>query len=98
MIQRIITIVVLIAVALLAAVFASVNTAVVEVDLLYAVYELPKSLIIIGAMVVGVLIGLLCASLVLVRVFNDRRRLRKALRVSEAEVKSLRSLPLQDAN
>ncbi|MEL7024665.1 MAG: LapA family protein [Pseudomonadota bacterium] len=98
MIQRIVTLVVLLCVAALAAVFASANTDAIRVDLLYAVYELPQSLVIMGAMVVGVLIGVLCASLVLVRIFNERRKLRKALRVAEAEVKSLRSLPLHDAN
>ena len=98
MIQRIVTLVVLLCIAVIAAVFASANTETIQVDLLYAVYELPQSLVIMGAMVVGVLVGVLCASLVLVRIFNERRRLRKALRVAEAEVKSLRSLPLHDAH
>ncbi|MEL7312486.1 MAG: LapA family protein [Pseudomonadota bacterium] len=98
MIQRIVTLVVLLCIAVIAAVFASANTETIQVDLLYAVYELPQSLVIMGAMVVGVVVGVLCASLVLVRIFNERRRLRKALRVAEAEVKSLRSLPLHDAH
>lgn len=98
MIQRIVTLVVVIAIALFAAAFASFNTQQISVDLLYAVYEVPQSMVIIGAVLIGVLIGLLCASLILVRVMNERRRLRKALRVAEAEVKSLRSLPLQDAH
>ena len=98
MIQRIVTLVVLLCIAVIAAVFASANTETIQVDLLYAVYDLPHSLVSMGAMVVGVVVGVLCASLVLVRIFNERRRLRKALRVAEAEVKSLRSLPLHDAH
>ena len=98
MIQRILAAVVLVLATGLAALFASVNTASIEVDVLYGVYELPQSLVIIGALVVGVFIGLACAALMVLRVAGDRRKLRKALRVAEAEVRSLRSLPMQNAD
>lgn len=98
MIRRIITLVVLVAAVLFAAVFASWNTDIISVDFLFARYELPQSVVIIGALVIGVVIGLLGASLFLLRIASDRRRLRRALRTAETEITSLRSLPLQNAD
>ncbi len=97
MIRRVLTLVVLVAVVLFAAVFASWNTEVISVDFLFARLELPQSVVIIGALVIGVLVGLLAASLVVLRIVAERRRLRRALRSAEAEISSLRSLPLQNA-
>ena len=98
MIRRIVTIVILVSIVLMAAIFASLNTEVISVDFMFARYSLPQSMVIIGALVLGTLIGLLCASLFLLRVLAERRRLRKALRVAETEVSSLRSLPLHNAD
>lgn len=98
MIRRIITIVLLVAIVLLAAIFASLNTGDIEVDFLFAQYVLPQSVVIIGALIIGTLVGLLCASIFVLRFMAERRRLRKALRTAETEISSLRSLPLQDAH
>lgn len=98
MIKRVVTLVVLVAAVLFAAVFASWNTDIISVDFLFARYELPQSVVIIGALVIGVLIGLLGATLFLLRIASDRRRLRRALRTAETEITSLRSLPLQNAD
>ncbi len=98
MIRRIITIVILVSIVLIAAVFASLNTDVISVDFMFARYALPQSVVIIGALLIGALIGLLCASLFVLRFIAERRRLRKALRVAETEVSSLRSLPLHSAD
>ena len=97
MIRRIFTLVILISVLIAAAVFASVNTDVIVVDFLFDQFELPQSIVIIGALITGTLIGLLCASIFVVRFMSERRKLRKALRNAETEISSLRSLPLQDA-
>lgn len=98
MIRRVLTAVVLVAAVLFAAVFASWNTEVISVDFLFARYELPQSIVIIGALVIGVIIGLLGATLFLLKGVAERRRLRRALKAAETEVSSLRSLPLQNAD
>ncbi len=98
MLKRIVTLVVLVAAVLFAAVFASWNTDIISVDFLFARYELPQSVVIIGALVIGVVIGLLGATLFLLRIASDRRKLRRALRTAETEITSLRSLPLQNAD
>lgn len=98
MIRRTLTLVVLLLVVLLAGAFASVNTATISVDLLVGRYDLPQSLVIIGALAVGTVVGLLFAGLFVLRYYAERRRLRRALKTAEAEISSLRSLPLQDAD
>ena len=47
---------------------------------------------------VGWLIGLITAGFALFRMSREKRRLRRDLKLAEAEVNSLRSYPLQDAN
>jgi len=42
--------------------------------------------------------GLLCTTVFILRLVNERRQLRRSLRHSESEVSSLRSLPLADAD
>lgn len=98
MIRRVITIIVLVSVVFLAAIFAANNTGIIEVDFLFSKVSLPQSVVIIGALIIGALIGLLAASLFLLRFMAERRRLRKAVRQAELEVSSLRSLPLHDAH
>jgi uncharacterized integral membrane protein len=98
MLGRIVTLFLVIAALILAFTFASFNTELIEVNLLFGVYELPTSLVIIGAVVLGAVVGLLGALLFAVRGARERRRLSKALRSAEAEISSLRSLPLNDAD
>ena len=46
----------------------------------------------------GWVFGLVCASLAMLRLANQRRKLRRRVALAESEVSSLRSLPLQDAH
>jgi uncharacterized membrane protein YciS (DUF1049 family) len=49
-------------------------------------------------LVIGWLLGVLSMGLFALRIASERRSLRRALRVSESEVSSLRNLPLSDAD
>ncbi|MEM7610053.1 MAG: LapA family protein [Pseudomonadota bacterium] len=98
MIRRILTIVLLIGIVIFAAIFASLNTEIVRVDLMFTVLDSPQSVVVIGSVIVGAIVGLLCASLFVLKFMAERRRLRKALKNAETEISSLRSLPLQDAD
>ena len=60
--------------------------------------ELQKSLALIVFLGVGWLVGVLCAGFLMLKLFSERRQLRKALQLAEAEVNSLRSLQNQDAD
>jgi putative membrane protein len=83
---------------LLATVFAALNPGLITLDLAFVETEVQKSLALTIAFGLGWLFGLLCTGLILLKSLNDRRRLRKSLTLAEAEVRTLRSIPIQDAD
>jgi len=93
MLRRIIFPLVLFGVLVLALVFAALNPGVIDVDLGVVETRMQKSLALTLAFGAGWTFGLLCLAVVLFRMVLERRRLRKALRLAEAEVRTLRSLP-----
>jgi putative membrane protein len=85
-------------VLLLATILAALNPGMIELDYAFGETEIQTSLALTIAFGLGWLFGLLCAGFVLFKTFNERRKLRKSLRLAEAEVKTLRSIPIQDAD
>lgn len=98
MLRNLVFFFVLLAILLLATVFAALNPGPLALDLALTEVEIQKSLALTLAFAAGWIFGLLCAGLVLLKSLNDRRRLRRSLRLAEAEVSTLRRLPLQDAD
>jgi hypothetical protein len=47
---------------------------------------------------VGWLFGVLCIGFLALKLVNERRVLRRSLKMTESEVSSLRSLPISDAD
>jgi uncharacterized integral membrane protein len=89
----------LLLVALITAVFAYSNPDRIAVDIGIVRFEsVPVSLAFVTSIAIGWVFGLASAGLALLRLSRERRRLRRDLKLAEAEVKSLRSLPLQDAD
>jgi uncharacterized membrane protein YciS (DUF1049 family) len=93
MLRRIVFPLVLFAVLILAVLFAALNSGDIEVDLGLFSTRMQKSLALTLAFAAGWTFGLLCLAVMLLRMVLERRRLRKALRLAEAEVRTLRSLP-----
>lgn len=86
-------------IVLLAAVFAYANPGSITVDVGFARLDnVSMSLAFATAFALGWLFGLLCAGLALLSMARERRRTRRELRLAEAEVSSLRSLPIHDAD
>jgi len=83
---------------LLAMVFAALNPGLITLDLAFTETEVQKSLALTVAFGFGWIFGLLCAGIMRVRMIGELRKLRKALRLAEAEVRTLRSMPIQDAD
>ncbi len=96
MLRRILLFIVVVLVAGTVVVFWGLNPGTVDLDLGFANFTTDLPAAFVATFVFGWLFGLVCASLYLLRVANDRRKIRKRLRHAEAEVSSLRSLPLQD--
>ena len=78
--------------------FTALNTGEIEIDLGFFKRTWPVSVALAGTFVLGILFGMLCMTAFVFRLVNERRNLRRALRVSESEVSSLRNLPLSDAD
>jgi uncharacterized membrane protein YgaE (UPF0421/DUF939 family) len=79
-------------------VFTRLNPGLINVDLAFAAVKTSIPLAFTVTFIIGWLFGLLCTVLFVMRLINERRQLRRALRLSEAEVSSLRSLPISDAD
>ena len=92
-VRNLLYLVLLIMVLLVATAFAALNPSPVTLDLAVGTVEMQISLAMILAFGAGWLFGLLCAALVLLRSVGERRRLRRAANMAEAEVRALRSLP-----
>ncbi len=97
MIRNLLIFLVVISAMALAVVFAALNPGMVQLDLAFFEMDLQKSLAFILAFGIGALFGMVCALLMLLKLMNDRRSLRKALKLAETEVRSLREIPLNDA-
>lgn len=97
--QRIGYIVLLLLFLLVAAVFAFANPAPISVDVGFTRFEqVSMSLAFTVTFALGWVFGLLSVAIGLLRMLRERARLRRELRLAEAELRSLRSLPLDDAD
>lgn len=83
--------------ALVAAVFAWNNPGTIDVDIAFTRFDdVAVPIAFAFAFAVGWLAGLVSVGAAVLRLADERRRLRRKLRLTEAEVSSLRNLPLQD--
>jgi len=98
MVRNILYFLVLLSGLLLATAFAALNPGVIHLDLAFFETEVTKPLALIAAFGFGWMFGLVCAGLILLKSLNERRQLRKSLGLAEAEVRALRSMPIQDAD
>jgi uncharacterized membrane protein YciS (DUF1049 family) len=98
MLKRIGIVTLVVLVFLLMLWFTNSNPGVVTLDLAFAIVQPSIPMAFSVTFVLGWAFGLLCTGLFILRLVNERRRLRRALRSSETEVSSLRNLPLTDAD
>lgn len=78
--------------------FTRINPGTLPIDLAFGRVEASIPMVLAATFVFGWVFGLACTAAVIIKLVNERRRLRKLLRVSESEVSSLRSLPIVDAD
>ena len=98
MLKRIGIVILVVLIFLLMLWFTNSNPGIVSLDLAYGIVRPSIPLAFSVTFVMGLAFGLLCTSMFIFRLVNERRRLRRALRNSESEVSSLRNLPLTDAD
>ena len=98
MLKRIAVIVLVVIIFTAMLVFTYHNKGTVDVDLILTTVTTSVPVAFTIAFAIGWLFGILCMGAWALRLMNDRRNIRRSLRVSESEVTSLRNLPLNDAD
>ena len=98
MLMRIGVIALVLVIFVLMAWFTSINPGEMQIDLAFGTIQPSISLALAVTFVMGWAFGLLSMTFYSLKHANERRRLRAALRKSESEVTSLRSLPIDNAD
>ena len=98
MLKRIGLLILIVVIAIAMATFTAINTGDVHIDLAFAEFTRPLPLVLTVTFAFGWLFGILCMGVYALKLVNERRILRRSLRLSESEVTSLRGLPLSDAD
>ena len=88
--------IILIAIVMLA--FTLGNTGMIDIDLMFTTVTTSIPLAFTVAFALGWLFGILCLGFFALKLVNERRVMRRSLRITESEVSSLRNLPLSDAD
>lgn len=76
--------------------FAALNAASVPVNLYFTKWTLPISVLMIGMLALGVFVGFLLFFARYWRLKAEYHRLNNQLKLTEREIKNLRSIPIQD--
>lgn len=98
MLKRIGLLILVLVIVIVMATFTAINTGNVDIDLGFAKFNEPLPLILTATFALGWLFGILCMGFFVLKLINERRVLRRSLRMSESEVTGLRGLPLDDAD
>lgn len=97
--RKALVVAVLLAFVLVTAVFAYSNPEPIAVDVGIVKFEnVSMALAFACAFALGWLFGLISVGVAMLRMASERHRLKRDLKFAEAEISSLRRLPMQDAN
>ena len=98
MLKRIGLAILILAIVILMATFAAKNRGMIEIDLAFTRITTSIPLAFTVTFALGWLFGILSIGFYVLKLLNERRVLRRSLRMRESEVSSLRNLPLSDAD
>ena len=98
MLKRIGLALLIILIVIVMATFTANNTGMIDIDLAFARVTTSIPLAFTVTFAIGWLFGILCLGFYALKLVNERRILRRSLRMTENEVSSLRNLPLSDAD
>jgi len=93
---RIIGLIFILVVLVFGLTFAVLNAESVQINYYFGIYQIPLSLILVIAFVIGTLFGAVVNVGMMLRLKRQISRLRKEVRFTEKEVKNLRALPIKD--
>ncbi len=90
------TLISLLCVFALALMLAYANGVIVRLDYLVGSEEVHLSSALLGAAIIGWLLGLVSSFTVVFRLRRESRRLKRSIQEAEAEIRNLRSMPFKD--
>lgn len=96
--KRILVFVILLVVALLGLSFALMNAELVSLNYYFATIQVPLSMVVVLAIVVGALLGVLTMLGMALGQKRELAKMRKSIKLAEMEISNLRSLPLKDSH
>lgn len=94
--KRIIVLVFVLLVATVGISFTARNAQPVRVDYYVGVADFPLSLLLVGTLILGVLLGVTASIGMVLSSRREAQRLRRRVKASEQEVSNLRALPLKE--
>ena len=98
MFKRIGLAILIVLIVVVMATFTVNNTGMVDIDLAFTEITTSIPLAFTVTFALGWLFGVLCISFFALKLVNERRILRRSLKMTESEVSSLRSLPIDNAD
>ena len=98
MLKRIGLAILVVLIVIIMATFTANNTGMIDIDLAFTEVTTSIPLAFTVAFAVGWLFGVLCIGFFALKLVNERRVLRRSLKMTESEVSSLRGLPISDAD
>jgi len=98
MLKRIGLAILIVLIVVIMATFTANNTGMIDIDLAFTTITTSIPLAFTVAFAVGWLFGVLCIGFFALKLVNERRVLRRSLKMTESEVSSLRSLPISNAD
>ena len=98
MLKRIGLAILIVVIVIIMATFTANNTGMIDIDLAFTEVHTSIPLAFTVTFALGWLFGILCLGFFALKLVNERRILRRSLRITESEVSSLRNLPLSDAD
>jgi len=93
---RLIRLILFLLVMLVGAVLAVMNADLVNLNYYFGSRELPLSVLLVGAVFVGAVLGMVAGLGGMMRVKRENANLRRQARLASEEVNNLRSLPIKD--
>lgn len=98
MLKRIGLAILILVIVIVMVTFTANNTGMIDIDLAFVEVHTSIPLAFTITFAIGWLFGILCMGFYALKLWNERRHLRRSLRMSESEVSSLRNLPISDAD
>ena len=94
--MQVIKIILLLLLMFLGGVMATLNSETVTLNYYFGSHELPLSIVLVGAVALGAVLGILASLGGLFRLKRQNSELRRQSRIVSQEVKNLRAIPIKD--